>query len=204
MRITLLSPQKRLQKTLLKESRAAWYLNLPAQAMYTECTVHPKYCRCIVLNLEILICWRLSACDPALWTALRKNIVLPENKLGCRLPVTLLFQAPLLFPSPKQQQWSKGHHSGMTVPSDLFLGDNMFSKHVHFTPNNHIYQVFQSSSCWQWCDFWLWLLREFRRGKKIVYFSQLVSSGQCFHGVSFKAIPGALEIWTYWIQWQKF
>lgn len=69
------------------------------------------------------------------------------NALWCRLPVTLLFLAPLLFPSPKQQQRSKGHHLGITLPSDLFLFDNVLLKHVHFTPSNHIYQVFQPSSC---------------------------------------------------------
>lgn len=90
------------------------------------------------------------------------------NAFWCRLPVTLLFLAPLLFPSPKQYQRSKGHHLGITVPSDLFLFDNMLLKNVHFTPSNHIYQLFQSSSCWQWCDFWHWLLWEFRGGKKTV------------------------------------
>lgn len=185
---------------MLKESRAAWYLNLTAQPKYTGGTVHPKYCRCIVLNLEILMCWRLRACDPAL-SCLRTSW--EWNALWCRLPFTLLFLPPVLFPSPEQQQWSKGHHSGITAPSDLSLFDSKLLKHVHFTPSNHIYQVFQSSSCWQWCDFWLCLLRKFREGEKTVCFSQRVSSGQCFHGVSCKAIPSALETWNYWIQWQK-
>lgn len=139
-----------------------------------------------------------------LWSSL----VLPENKLGvkCTLvqaAIHLALSSTIALSFTKTTATVQRPPFRITVPSDLFLFDNMPLKHVHFTPTNHIYQVFQSSSCWQWCDFWLWFLREFREGKKTVYFSQRVSPGQCFHGVSCKAIPSALETWTYWIQRQK-